>query len=159
MDELNVRIINLPPLRVASVHAYSTSPEHDAWTRLVDWAGPRGLLKDLQTHRIFGFNNPNPSPGSPQYGYEFWIVVGPEIEGGDGATIKDFPGGLYAVTRCEVMGDGERITQTWQQLVKWGQKSTYEHDPSHQWLEEHLSEVTPGIENLVMNLYMPVAIK
>lgn len=156
MEPLDVRIVNLPPLHVASAHAYGATPENDAWDKLVAWAEPRGLLKDIKTHRIFGFNNPNPSPGSPQYGYEFWIVVGPEIEGGDGVTIKDFAGGLYAVTRCEVKGDMEAIGRTWQQLVQWGQKSAYQH-AAHQWLEEHISGMAE--KDLVLDLYMPIAAK
>jgi len=76
MDELAVRIVNLEPMRVASFHGFGPSPEHLAIQKLADWAAPRGYLVDRKQHRIFGFNNPNPSHGSPNYGYELWLVVG-----------------------------------------------------------------------------------
>ena len=101
MNELAVRIVKLEPLHVASFHGFGPSPEHLAAQKLAAWAGPRGYLADLAQHRIFGFNNPNPSPGSPNYGYEFWMVVGAEVEAAGDMRILDFPGGLYAVTRCQ----------------------------------------------------------
>ena len=64
MSELDVRIVKLEPMRVASAHALGESPEHDAIEKLIAWAKPKGLLEDPEKHRVFGFNNPDPSPGS-----------------------------------------------------------------------------------------------
>jgi DNA gyrase inhibitor GyrI len=156
MSELDVRIVKLEALRVASVHAYSGSPEQDAMEKLIAWAKPKGLLDDRETHRIFGFNNPDPSPGSPNYGYEFWIVIGPGVEPEGEMTGKEFPGGLYAVTRCAVSGDAyDIIPATWQRLVAWREGSQYEFG-SHQWLEEHLGSLEISDE-FVLDLYMPIA--
>ena len=80
MSDLDVRIVKLEPVRVASFHGFGESPEDEAWNKLVAWAKPKGLLHDPQHHRIYGFNNPNPSPGSPNYGYEFWMAVGPRCK-------------------------------------------------------------------------------
>lgn len=157
MSNLDVRIINLEPIRVASFHGFGQEPEHAAWQKLLAWAEPKGYLADEETHRIFGFNNPNPSPGSPNYGYEFWITVGPEVESNGDATVKEFPGGLYAVTRCEVNNQpGETIPATWQKLVAWRESSPYKMG-NHQWLEKHISlgDVLKGEFDL--DLYMPVA--
>jgi DNA gyrase inhibitor GyrI len=152
MDDLHVRIIELEPLRVASVHAYSATPEHDAWDKLVAWAEPKGLLADPASYRVFGFNNPDPSPGSPNYGYEFWITVGPDVEAGQEAEIEDFAGGRYAVTRCVGI---PQLVKTWPRLVTWVEDSGYRH-ATHQWLEENLSPIgTPDTE-LLMDLYMPI---
>jgi AraC family transcriptional regulator len=156
VDELRVRIVELPPLRVASAHAYGSSPEHSAWEKLIAWANPKGLLEDPQAHRIFGFNNPDPSPGSPNYGYEFWIVVGPEVVPEGEIKIVDFAGGRYAVARCETRGDMEKIGETWQRLVVWREKSA--HGPAyHQWLEEHLGYTDEADEELILDLHMPIA--
>lgn len=160
MSELEVRIVDLEPMRVASVYGFGESPEEQAWDKLMAWAGPKGLLDNPETHRIFGFNNPNPSPGSPNYGYEFWIIVGPDVEPDDVARIQDFDGGLYAVTRCEVGGGdpGEIIPATWKRLVEWLGKSKYKH-AKHQWLEEHLVPAGAPINEagLVLDLYAPIA--
>jgi DNA gyrase inhibitor GyrI len=152
MDKLQVRIVELEPMRVASVHAYSATPEHDAWEKLIAWAEPKGRLEDRASYRIFGFNNPNPSPGSPNYGYEFWITVGPEVETGEGAEIVTFNGGRYAVTRCVGV---PQIGETWKRLNTWIEDSGYQHG-SHQWLEENLSPVGTPDEELLMDLYMPI---
>lgn len=156
MSELEVRIANLEPMRVASAHAYSACPESDAHKKLVAWAKPKGLLDDPEKHRIFGFNNPDPSPGSPNYGYEFWIAVGPGVEPEGEIKVKEFPGGLYAVTRCEVQGDAyDVIPATWQQLVAWREGSKYK-SAAHQWLEEHLGPFEAS-EEFTLDLYLPIA--
>ena len=153
MNDLEVRIVQLEPMRVVSVHALSASPEHDAWEKLVAWAKPRGLMDDLETHRVFGFNNPDPSPGSPNYGYEFWILVGPEVDLEDGVEIKEFTGGLYAVTRCK---GAERIGETWRQLGSWVEDSRYRWAP-HQWLEEHISGADAPEGELILDLCFPIS--
>ena len=155
MSELKVWIERLEPMRVASVHGFDESPERHAWEKLRAWAKPKGLLDDLEQHRIFGFNNPDPSPGSPNYGYEFWIVVDPDVGPEGEVTIKEFSGGLYAVTRCKGVGN---ITETWHQLGTWCENSKYK-PACHQWLEAHIGPVdTPQDEDkLLLELYCPIA--
>jgi DNA gyrase inhibitor GyrI len=156
MSELEVRIVMLEPMHVASVHGFGESPEEKAWDKLMAWAKTKGLVNDLETHRIFGFNNPDPSPASPNYGYEFWMVVGPEVEPEGKVRIKEFAGGLYAVARCEVGGEPwETIPATWRRLGAWVEDSKYRW-ASHQWLEEHIGDVDRP-EGLVLDLYFPIA--
>jgi len=152
MGELEVRIVKFESMRVASAHAYSASPEGDAFEKLVAWAQPKGLIDDLGTHRIFGFNSPDPTPGSPNYGYEFWIVVGPGAEPEGEIKVKDFDGGLYAVTRCEGV---ENIHLTWKKLATWLEDSKYRHG-QHQWLEEHLSAIGAPPDEMIIDLYAPI---
>ena len=114
----------------------------------------KGLDNDGQTHRYLGFNNPSPTPGSPNYGYEQWITVGPEVEPDNDIKIKQFGGGLYAITRCKL----ERITEAWQELAAWREKSPYGFG-HHQWLEDSL---TPPLEGEItgeaeFDLYLPIA--
>ena len=153
MSDLDVRIVKLESMRVASVRGFSESPEKLAWEKLVAWAKPKGLLDDLKQHRIFGFNNPDPSPGSPNYGYEFWIMVGPDVEPEGEVRIQDFLGGLYAVTRCQGV---DNITETWKQLIRWGVDSKYKH-ASHQWLEEHLTPIGAPFDQMTLDLYLPIS--
>jgi DNA gyrase inhibitor GyrI len=151
MEPLDVRIVRLEPLRVASVHAFGPGPEGMAWENLVAWAGPRGLMDGSDHHRIFGFNNPSPTAGSPNYGYEFWL----ELQAGDPmdgpVAIKEFEGGLYAVTRCQGV---DNITPTWRQLSLWREHST-RRIGSHQWLERHIGPADDP-EQLVLDLYLPI---
>jgi hypothetical protein len=76
MEKENIRIITLPAMRVGSFYAFSSSPETDAWNKAVCWEKSHGNWQEPPTTRIFGFNNPDPSAGSPNYGYEFWLTIG-----------------------------------------------------------------------------------
>jgi DNA gyrase inhibitor GyrI len=156
MSELNVRIVKLDPMRVVSAYGFGPSPEMVAWQNLVNWARPKGFMDEPEAHRIFGFNNPDPSSGSPNYGYEFWMEIGPEIapDGGPEGEIRmqDFAGGLYAATGCVGV---ENITATWKKLVEWLAGSKYGNG-RHQWLEQHLSPDGTPLEALQFNLFIPI---
>lgn len=156
-NELNVRIIRLEPMRVASTYGFGEHPEPIAWQKMNDFLAATGLLTDGGEHRFFGFNNPNPAPGSPNYGYEQWVTIPDGLQPPGDAKVKTFEGGLYAVTRCTLANIG----QIWEQLFHWRERSPYRFG-SHQWLEEAL---TPPVDSLaterpdhetVMDLYMPV---
>jgi len=155
MEELQVRITRLEPMHVATVRAYGQSPELAAWDKLITWAKPKGLLDEPGDRRIFGFNNPDPSSGTPNVGYGFWITGGPAVPSDDVATVRDFPGGLYAVTRCQ---GAQTITDTWHRLATWLENSPYQLG-EHQWLEGHVGPVVmpQNVEELVLDLYAPIA--
>jgi AraC family transcriptional regulator len=155
MSEDSIRIVRLEPLRVASVLGFGREPETEALSKLAAWAEPRGYLNPGRSRRVFGFNNPSPAPGSPNYGYEVWITVDQDVQTGSGVEIKDFAGGLYAVMRCPVSGDpGEVIPMAWKELALWREESHY-RPAHHQWLEEHLIGVeTPG--GFTLDLYLPI---
>lgn len=57
---MQVDLVTLATMRVASVRAFSETPERDAWEKLCAWAKPKMLLKDSAKYPVFGFNNPNP---------------------------------------------------------------------------------------------------
>lgn len=141
MQEETVQIVHLEPMRVASAWAFGPNPEEMAWQKLTEWAGPRDLLST--GHRIFGFNHPNPSAGSPNYGYEYWITVDTNVEPADEIRLADVPGGRYAVLEADVSGDyGVTIPAAWQRLDGWVAASSYLHG-THQWLEEHTLNGVP----------------
>jgi DNA gyrase inhibitor GyrI len=157
MNDIEVRIVKLPPMRVASVHGFGREPENQAHEKLRAWAGPRGYLDDPEHHRIFGFNNPNPSPGSPNYGYELWITVGPEVKPEGEVRILGFAGGLYAVTGLLEVGDPYvTIPDAWKRLHKWCEDSKYKFG-THQWLEEHLPAKDTTWGQWTLDLYLPIA--
>ena len=157
MSEFEVRIATLDAFKVASFLGFGKSPEDLAYAQLFPWARSKGLLDDLTKHRMFGFNNPDPSPGSPNYGYEVWIVIDPDdVSKDDDIEVKTYAGGLYAVTRCVVpKGNIEVISTTWKKLVAWRENSQYRCG-SHQWLEESLPLDLPDTE-FVLDLYLPIA--
>ncbi|OGN89026.1 MAG: hypothetical protein A2Y88_08700 [Chloroflexi bacterium RBG_13_48_10] len=156
MENQDIRIVTLPPMRVVSFYAFGSSPETAAWDKLVLWAKSHACWQDAPATRIFGFNNPDPSAGSPNYGYEFWLTVGPEVQADSDNATKDFPGGLYAALLCNVSGDPwEVIPTAWSKLVKWRESSHYQFG-NHQWLEELHTRHESNDKGFVLDLYMPI---
>jgi DNA gyrase inhibitor GyrI/DNA-binding HxlR family transcriptional regulator len=161
VKELQVEIVQLEPMTVASVQAISKTPEDDAWKKMVAFAEPRGLLRDLKKNPIFGFNNPNPSAGKEEYGYEFWIRIDPKTELEEGVVKKEFDGGLYAVTRCNLTKESTSsylqehgMLESWARLGEWFKSSGYKK-AEHQWLEKSVNPNKPD-EDLLLDLYFPI---
>lgn len=151
MSELDVKIVKLEPIRVICFNGFGDGPEQEALGKLFAWAKMHG-----KNGRVFGYNNPNPAAGSPNYGYDAWMVVDGSAEADGEAQIIDFSGGLYAVTRCVVTKPWEDIPGTWQKLVRWRENSRY-REASHQWLEEHIAPVgEAGEENFTLDLFLPI---
>ena len=142
-------------MRVASVYAFGTNPEGEAWKKLVAWAKPKGLLNNIDEHPIFGFNNPNPVSEDSKYGYELWIKVTPEIEPEGETRIIEFLGGLYAVARCEALGEPyKNIPSTWQSLADWCKENNHKLGYHHA-LERFITSGDKP-DNLVLDLYCPI---
>jgi AraC family transcriptional regulator len=156
MSNMEVRIVKLPPMRVACVNGFGEEPEGMAFDKMRVWAQAHNVLE--MPYRLFGYNNPDPSPGSPNYGYDVWITVDESVQADGEARIIEFPGGLYAVTRLAVKSPGEDIPAAWQQLVKWMESSKYRHG-HHQWLEEHIGPLdeTVNVLPFTLDLYLPIA--
>ena len=153
MADMTVRILKLDPMTVAFTRAVGESPEAPAWEQLCAWAEPRGLLEDVAKHPVFGFNNPNPSPESREYGYEFWISVpeGMEPEGNVG--IKDFPGGWYAIAACALMGE-PNVLEMWNRLWTWVESSDYQWRETHEL--EKLKNPLAQPNEIELELYLPI---
>lgn len=163
IENLFVQVVELEPMRVASVRALSATPENDAWEKMRAWAEPQGLLDDIDNHPVFGFNNPNPTPGQKEYGYEFWIRMGTLFKGEGEIVAKDADGGLFAVTSCKL---GEELEseftkksgylEPWKKLLEWVVLSEkYEIDESRQCLEKSRNPGAPVTE-VVLDLYQPI---
>ena len=153
MSELDVKIVKLEPMRVASAYGYGPQPEGVAADKMVAFLKAKGLLEEYGTKiKHFGFNNPSPSAGSPNYGYEVWVTVPPEVEPEGDIRIVEFAGGLYAVTRFTNL---ELIGQTWGEMVKWRDASPYKMG-YHQWLENLLNPLEKDFSKYTFDLYMPI---
>jgi hypothetical protein len=143
--------IVLEPSRAARFYAFSSSPEEEAWSKMQKWAESRGLwtegvlLDPGAKARIYGYNNPNPSVGSPNYGYEF-LVTGVSLRGAP--EIIELSGGTYYVTSF-AGDDPYQLPEAWKAHVDDAEHAGLELG-HHQWLERHLP---PGFH---VQLYLPV---
>lgn len=167
MDNFEVRIEKLEPMRMAVAHGFGESPESEAWGNILAFLKAQGKLADLGSLRFFGYNNPNPSPGSPNYGYDQWVTVEHDTEPTDDVKMLDFPGGSYAVTSFTGLS---KIGDVWGQLVRWHEDSGYKKPPNYyQCLEEitnigvfispegQLDETEQTMEKPDFTLYLPIA--
>ncbi len=151
MQDMDVRIVELEPMRVAFARAVSSSPEKDAWATLEAWAEKNGLLDDPGKLKVFGFNNPKPFPGKSDYGYEMWIELQEEFEPEEDIGIKDFEGGLYASTTCD---DLKKVGKMWKKLWDWCQASEYKWRKHFEL--EHLDNPKKPKDELIVDLYLPI---
>lgn len=155
-DMIEVKIVHLEPLYVASFPAYGPEPENEAWERLVTWARPLGLLDDPEKNRIFGFDTTGPSPVSENRGYEFWIEVEPGFQPTDEVEIKAFSGGKFAVYRIPKVGDPwDTIPAAWKALVLWQEDSPYKMGKA-QCLEQHIGLADAPLAECAMDLYLSI---
>jgi DNA gyrase inhibitor GyrI len=151
MKEFEIRIEELPAMRVASFKGFSKTPEMEAHNAAVKWAEEKGLLKD---YRTFGFNNPPPwDTDGPEYGYELWVVIGKDIKVEEGIEVKEQAAVLCAVTSIEKLA---QIGAAWEYLYNWV-KASDEYQHRHMdGLEEVTSPLGTKEEDYSFNLWLPV---
>ena len=151
----DVNIVRLPPLRVACVNGFGPSPETLAFQKMSQYVKAKGFDRDGQEHRFFGFNNPNPSPGSPNYGYDVWVTVDEAVQSEGEVEVRNFCGGLYAVMIIKPTSP-EEIFPAWQRLQAWVQRSPY-RIAHHQWLEEHIGDIDLSFSEMTLGLFLPIS--
>jgi len=163
-----IRVVEIPSTKVASFHiAESKTPEEDAMDELTVWARPLGILGNLHSHHVYGFNNPWGEEGELR-GYEFWVTLpdDSEIDVSEICT-KQFSGGRYAVVRLKGVSS---IQAAWRSLKTWIDNSEdytlgYPKDfnigeAASLDLEEFLSDPSDASpDKLLMDYHMPIAAK
>ena len=152
----DVRIVDLPPMRVASSLGFGREPESQAWKQMQEFAASVGIRLGEKRSQTYGFNNPDPAPGSENYGYEIWLPVGADVEAKPPLQIKQVPGGRYAVTRFTGLSN---IGRVWKELVAWFEDSPYSCPPNFsQCLEAIQNPLEPDPDQWVFDLYLPIAV-
>ncbi|OKP93086.1 MerR family transcriptional regulator [Paenibacillus sp. P3E] len=132
-----VKIIALPPMRVAYNIAIGVSPEDEAMAPVLEWIKSSNLLG---TARFFGGNvKPMPSHLGKPYGYGMCATIP------DGITVPKhlkemvLPGGLYAM-----LESSDDVNLSWKTLMKGLSKDgIYHSDRSRLCLEEHIRNEKP----------------
>lgn len=125
-NELNVRIILLPPMTVASYHCIGSDPEGQVLGVMTDFAQKIRLYEIKPDARMFGFNRPNPGVlEDGTHGYEVWVTVPENMELPEPLVKKHYGGGrLYAVLSIRFPE-----FQLWGDLINWVNNSEqYETD-------------------------------
>ncbi|RPJ39825.1 MAG: AraC family transcriptional regulator [Chloroflexi bacterium] len=150
-----VTIETLPALRVACYRVISPTPENDGLAFMEAWVA----RQNIPGVRKFGFDcEVTEEQGKAGLrGYEQWFTVPKNVTAPEGVTIREFPGGLYAVMTLYRPFEApfERIPGGWQKLMAWVEASDTCQGIEYQWLEE----LVPGKEGNDLKLYLPVKMK
>jgi len=154
-EELKVRYVDLPDMTVASALGFGKEPEGKAAAMLNAFTRKLGFTPGSEGHPSYGFNNPNPSPGSENYGYELWCKVDPDTKPEPPVEIKQIPGARYAVTRMTGLSN---IGRVWKEFAAWVEDHHGKIPPCtvQSWLEALQTPDEPDTEKWVMDLYIVV---
>ena len=165
----DVRVLYIPPCVVASIQYKGESPEEHAGDLLDAFIREVGLYELKPDAKVYGFNNPDPSPDAPTYGYEFWVSIPESLEVKAPFTKKYFEGGLYAAHMITLGNFHE-----WQWLINWATAEDSQYQIN--WdskkvnamgglLEDHLNYVYhshlnwPESDEHQIDLLLPVKVK
>lgn len=145
---LNVRIEQLPALRLASLRVKSESPEGEALQKLLQWASVHHQL--TAGYRLFGYDNCEPVPN---HIYTALITVNETVEADDIVEIVSLAGGRYAVVSVNTT---DQISEAWDMLAEWMKTSGYEYG-SLLALEEHVAMSDDPFNFQRYEMYLPLA--
>lgn len=109
----NTRIVYIPPATVAASHSLDPEPENAAGAALNRFIVAQRLFERKPDFRVFGFNNPNPTPENDFHGYELWVTIPEDMEVPAPLVKKKMQGGVYAA-HCIRMGNFEEWGPFWQ---------------------------------------------
>ncbi len=155
MTNLEVKLIDLDSMHVVVATGHGTDPEDEAWGEILDFARHQQLDPWDQTHRFFGFNNPDPDPVGADYEYEQWMTVSPDVEATAPMETLDVDGGRYAMVRIHGL---DTIGKAWQYLTGWCEDHGFSVDTDRNpCLEELLTPIEYPPDQWEMNLYLAVA--
>lgn len=122
-----VEVRERSPLTVAYVrHIGAFQGVAQAFQRLMQWAGPRGLIRFPQTQMLAIYHDSPHITETDKLRSDACISVPPDtkVEGEIGKT--EIPGGLYAVAHAEI--DATEFGQVWDALMDWMAGSGYQPD-------------------------------
>ena len=122
-----VEVKKLPEMTVAYVrHIGPFQGLREAFQKLMQWAGPRGLLRFPQT-RVLGVYHDNPDiTETGKLRSDACITVPAGTEVGPEIGLMTIPGGLFAVAHAEISPD--EFGQPWDALILWLAENGYQPD-------------------------------
>ena len=119
----DVRIVNLLPSTVASMHCISDTPENDAEAWICKFIDSVNLYKIKPDAKLLGFNNPCLNEEGV-HGYEMWITIPDDMDVPSPLKKKFFPGGLYGAYTSNPINFDD-----WSFINNWAEDNDdYEYD-------------------------------
>jgi AraC family transcriptional regulator len=155
--EMQVTVRTLPQYRVAYIRTwgpYNVEADISAFTRLLQWAIPRGLVNDKSLIMGVVSNNPDFTPAEKLI-YDACITVPESTEADRWVNIQLIPGGDFAVYHCEI--DIHRQEDEWTRfLLNWLAQSDYQPDDRPAYTIYYNTEAPAAIKNVIADFCLPV---
>ena len=152
---MDVTIKQMEPVRVAFVrHVGPYDEVPGVWSKLMAWAGPRGLLGQAMTMIGVCHDDPDVTP-TGKVRYDACLKVGDHVEAEGDVGIQDIPGGPYAVATHR--GPYEMLGETYAALCgQWLPAGGRElrHSPGFE-IYRNSPQFTPP-EELLTDIHLPL---
>jgi len=108
----------------------------DLFSKLYDWAGPKGLITP-QTKIIASYQDDPKTTPPEELKLDLCMTI-PDSTEEDGIEKKTLPGGIYAVMNVELSGP-EEYGPAWDKVVRWIEENNYDIDMSKPSYEIYLN--------------------
>jgi DNA gyrase inhibitor GyrI len=127
------------------VHSSSENPEEEALKKITEYAKANGITQ--KEARLFG-RNTYPTDAPEPHGYEYYLTVQKGVKPKGEISVKEVPGGLYAVLELKNLF---LLSEGWKQLFTWVESNG--HEPvgvskgEHGWVNGAFEELVNWSEN------------
>ena len=154
--EMKVEVKEMPGFHVAYVanlEGYKVDKIDQAWKKLCNWAGPRGLINQNTKFIGISFDDPDITD-EDKCRYYACLTIPNEIEHDNRVSIMDIAGGKHAVYRF--IGTADEIKERYKELYSdWLPESGYEpaNEPCY---EIYIEEPKGDPMTFVMDICIPV---
>ena len=156
-SKMQVTVKKLPSYRVAYVRSwgpYSVEAGSSAFTRLLQWATPRGFVNDESFLMGVVWSNPDFTPPEKLI-YDACVTVPESTEADRWVNIQLLQGGDFAVHHCEIEID--RQEEEWMRfLLNWLAKSEYQPDDRPAYTIYYNMTESSAIKRVIADLCLPV---
>ena len=153
---MNVRIENLAPMRVAFMrHVGPYLAVGGTWSKLMAWAGPRGLLGPNM--KIIGIvhDDPDVTPAE-KLRYDACLAVDGNFQPKGDIGVQEIAGGDYAVATHR--GPYEKLAESYRSLYgEWLPASGREPRSAPAFEVYRNSPMNAAPEDLITDIYLPLA--
>jgi AraC family transcriptional regulator len=154
-DPLQVDVKEIAPMKVVFLrHVGPYSEVGATWSRLMSWAGPRGLLGPGMMTIGIVYDDPAVTPAD-KIRYDACLVIRREVKPEGQFGVMELPGGPHAVATHR--GPYETLSETYKRIYgEWLPKSGYELSNSPAFEQYLNSPQFTKPEDLVTVIHVPI---
>jgi AraC family transcriptional regulator len=154
---LDVRIVDAADFRVAYVRShgsYNKKTIAPAFTKLLQWANPKGLIKNGMVVLGAIWSRPDITPEDKMI-FDACITVPKSIKADRWINIQVLPGGKFAVHHCEIKSEGNQ--EAWSNFIlNWLLSSDYQPDDRPLYQIYYNDSETHPLKYGILDLCLPI---